>query len=127
METDTFPLVALDHTAPAGKPDECFWCGVAIGKPHSRDCVIVTKKVLLKVTINFEVSVPHSWDKENIEFHRNDGSWCANNVIDEFEAEFEQEDSEECLCDKAYFEYIKTTDNTPVINMAKTKTKAEEK
>lgn len=60
-----FPIVTKDDHGirPAGKPDECFYCHSKVGEPHGRDCVTITKRVRLKATIEFEVEVPHSWEK----------------------------------------------------------------
>ena len=92
------PLVIKNDNGirPAGKPDECFYCNQKVGTPHKEDCVCVYKKVKIKYTYEIEIEVPFDWDKEQIEFHRNEGSWCADNSIRELEEIAEQENS--CLC-----------------------------
>jgi hypothetical protein len=38
-----------------------------------------------------------------IEFHRNDSSWCAGNIMDELEAIAKPSG---CLCEHVSFEYV---------------------
>ena len=86
---------------PAGKPDECFYCQSKVGEPHGRECVIVTKSVTLEYRILIDVEVPHFWNDDDINFHRNEGSWCAGNAVNElvcFKEELEARG--ECLCDR---------------------------
>jgi len=57
------------------------------------------------MTIEYEVDVPSRWGKENIEFHRNEGSWCADNGLDELQ---ELAEKKGCLCETSvFYEYIK--------------------
>lgn len=80
---------------PAGKPDECFYCNQKVGEPHKADCVILHKKVKVKYTFEIEVEVPHHWDKHDVEFHRNDSSWCADNSFEEIESHAKKHG---CIC-----------------------------
>lgn len=100
-----------DGIRPAGRNDTCFYCGSKIGEYHKGDCVVVTKKVKVRATIEYEIEVPHFWDNEQIEFHRNEGSWCSDNLINELQVIEKRND--DCLCYYTEFEYIETTDNTP--------------
>ena len=81
----SYPLVKENDTGirPAGKPDECFYCGSKVGEPHKHGCVTVVKKVKLKATIEYEKEVPADWDDEQIYYHYNLGTWCANNIVDD--------------------------------------------
>lgn len=65
-----------------------------------------TKKVRVRLTVEYEVEVPADWDKEMVEFHRNESSWCANNLISELDEIFDHEDGSSCMCHAAHFEYI---------------------
>jgi hypothetical protein len=64
----SFPLVHPkdDGIRLAGEPDECFFCNQKVGKPHSEDCVSVTKKVRLRITIEIDVDEPYSFSPEDI-------------------------------------------------------------
>jgi hypothetical protein len=99
-----------DGIRQAGPKDECFYCGRKIGHEHKRDCVVVHKKVLLRYTIEIPLEFPHFWTKEQIEFDRNEGSWCASNIIGELEqvSEFSG-----CLCGNVKAEFVRVIDDTP--------------
>jgi hypothetical protein len=55
------------------------------------------------MTVEYEVAEPASWDKEQIESRRNEGSWCCDNAMDELER------LPGCLCGQAHFEYLGDT------------------
>lgn len=110
MTEENWPLVTEHDTAPAGRPDECFWCQQRIGNPHAQDCSRVVKTVQLKYTYLVEVTVPHHWTEKDVEFHRNESSWCADNSLDELEAHMS---ANECLCPRFSCNYIADVDETP--------------
>lgn len=89
---------------PATKENKCTYCNQPIGNFHKEDCVCISKKIKLKVTIEYETDCPADWDKNQIEFHRNEGSWCADNCLSEIEEYIESKGI--CLCSNADFEYI---------------------
>ena len=97
-------LVSEKHVGPDNK--NCMYCFQPVGKEH-KDCVLVKKRVKLKVEVEYETDVPYHWDKDDIEFHRNGSSWCATNILSEIE-EFEENDKF-CLCEYAYSKYIEDT------------------
>ncbi len=108
-----WPLVAPndDGIRPAGPPDECFYCRGKVGQPHARDCVVVTKTVRVRYSVELELTVPHHWKKEDLEFHRNEGSWCANNALDELHERFDGDG--QCMCGAFTCEYLSDADVTP--------------
>ena len=53
------------------------------------------KKVTVRVTIDLPMEFPVEWDNELIEFHLNDSSWCADNIIEEIESYSEEHG---CIC-----------------------------
>lgn len=112
MESHKIPLVAVndDGIRPAGKQDECFYCHQKIGQPHKADCVVITKRVKIKYTIELEVDVPYSWEAHEIEFQRNESSWCASNLIDELK---DYEEKHGCLCGITTCEFVEVIDNKP--------------
>lgn len=85
----------------------CTYCQQPIGSQHKVDCVAWRKRVMVRATIEYPVTVPNCWDKEDIEFNRNEGSWCAGNLTDELEK------GPECLCWHTKFKYLReaTTDD----------------
>ena len=90
---------------PASSSPQCFYCQQAIGAEHKPTCVMINKKVKVRMTVEYEIEVPASWDQEQIEFHRNEGSWCSNNALAELEALFGDEGGQ-CMCDSTRFEYL---------------------
>lgn len=135
-----FPIVLIndDGIRPAGRADECFYCHRKVGQEHAHNCVCIVKTVLMGVTANlgnrtvqgtWTTIVPHDWDKRMIEFHRNEGTWCGGNFLNEEDrgtVTWSHNDQQEvwsdlkrleaggsCLCGELRFEYIRTTDDTP--------------
>lgn len=98
-------IVTAAAQRPANMNGRCFYCHRAIGDTHDLTCVLIVRRVRVRMTVEYEVEVPASWDAEAIEFHRNDGSWCANNAISELDAIFGAEDAE-CMCGAARFAYV---------------------
>ncbi len=88
---------------PASSKQECFYCHQPIGTEHDPTCVTINKRVKLRMVVEYEVEVPASWSRSDIEFHRNKGSWCCDNALQELEAEA---DRLGCLCGVAKFEYL---------------------
>ena len=88
---------------PAGKPDECYYCGAKVGEQHKPNCVIRNKTIVARLTIDFVDSVPENWDTEVIDFHYNNSSWCASNILNRLE----ERNNFRCLCDVASFEYLR--------------------
>ena len=101
--------VTKKATRPAGDKNRCFYCGQKIGEYHKEDCVLINKKVLVRATIEYEVNVPNNWKKSDIEFHRNDGTWCSSNMLRELD-EIIKEDG--CLCPHTKFKFIKETSSS---------------
>lgn len=97
---------------PAGPADECLYCRSKIGDLHARDCVVVHKKVKVRYEYEIDIEVPYFWTKEDIEFHRNDSSWCASNSVNDIKRYQEMKD-EECLCDEFKCKVIGDSDTTP--------------
>ena len=89
-------LVTANHgPAPAGRPDECFYCQQKIGEEHKADCVLRKRTVLMRYSYDVVIDVPEEWSPEMIEFCRGGGSsWCAGNTISDLELRKE----EVCWC-----------------------------
>jgi hypothetical protein len=91
---------------PASSQEACFYCQQLIGEFHKEDCVLISKKALIRVIVEYEVEIPAHWGKKETEFHRNDGTSCADNTIDELQ---ELATKEGCLCGIMKHKYIKDT------------------
>lgn len=101
-------IVTEKAMRPAGPERRCFYCKEPIGGKHGPTCVLVRKKVKIRATVEYEIEVPAHWDAEDIEFHRNDGSWCSSNMIGELEALG-------CLCGAVHFEHLADCDAPPYL------------
>ena len=61
------------------------------------------KSVKIRVVLEVPHEVPEDWGADEINFHLNESSWCANSILPELER---LSQSEGCLC--AFFkgEYV---------------------
>jgi len=67
---------------PACDKHQCFYCEAPIGGFHKQNCVLVQKKVKIKVKFECEVSVPFHWSREQIEFHYAEQSFHLVDAIE---------------------------------------------
>lgn len=97
-------IVTEKAMRPASDDKVCFYCHSLVGGVHKTDCELVLKKVTVKMTVVYEIEVPSYWEHEQILHHRNEGSWCSDNAIDELTRLSENKG---CLCNaNVEFEYI---------------------
>lgn len=139
----TWPVVLAGEPALRGG-EVCFYCRRNIGQEHARDCVCVRKRVLLGFVAKmgervlgegtWEIDEPHAWDAHDIEFHKNESSWCLNNFLSAAEGGYGQvvwkgepaweelsklASGEGCLCTKngglgvLTFTFLRVVDPTP--------------
>jgi hypothetical protein len=104
--------ITTDAMRPASTKEKCFYCNRNIGAIHKDTCVLVKKKVKVKMEIEYEIDVPAHWTKEDIEFHRNEGSWCSLNALPELDKLTEDGS---CLCGIMHFTYIPNHDSKPFL------------
>ena len=84
-----------DGIRPAGKQDRCFYCGREVGEYHVENCVMICRNVKVRYSFEIDIEVPAFWGKKDIEFHRNESRWCADNAI----VEIETAAGNDCTCD----------------------------
>lgn len=99
-------IVNENATRPAGRNDECFYCQRKLGEEHKEDCVIRKRTIVLKYSFEVVVEIPEDWDQHQIEFHRNESSWCANNAIQDLKKRKENV----CYCNGFTCEYLREAD-----------------
>jgi len=98
----------LEHgIRPAGPPDRCFYCKAQLGEQHGAECVIRSRTVVVRAIVEYVIDVPESWTPHDIEFHRNDGSWCSSNGIDEIGLINERQGEGKCPCQIVKYEYVR--------------------
>lgn len=79
-------LVTEAAMRPAGNgARRCFYCHSAIGSPHKEDCVTIRREWRVRVTFEIDLDMPASWDREMVDFHLHESSWCASNIANEIE------------------------------------------
>lgn len=106
-------LVTEKAMRPASDERQCFYCQQAVGLFHKPDCVLISKVVTISMHVEYPIVVPADWKAENVEFHRNEGSWCSDNAIGELERFSE---AHGCLCQTHIaFKYIRD-ENEPFLN-----------
>lgn len=105
-----WPMVLLNDNGirPAGPADACFYCNQKVGQLHLLDCVSIRKRVKVRYTVEVEIDMPHSAGKAEIEYNRNDGRWCGNNVIDDITEHIDS--TGYCLCNNVKCEYLGDVD-----------------
>lgn len=79
------------------------------------------KTVRIRATIEYDLEVPEDWTNEDIEFHRNEGTYCADRIVDELKSQMGTDDlhyTEEgyrpCMCGTAQFEVLDEPVHTPI-------------
>jgi hypothetical protein len=93
---------------PAGPPDRCFYCDATVGDQHRMGCVIRSRTVVVRTTIEHVVKVPEDWDSEAIEFSLNESSSCADNVIRDLDRLLDRKEAVgSCLCDCVTSEFVR--------------------
>ena len=96
-------IVMAEDSSPLGKPGECFYCKQHIGQPHGVECVVPSRRVRIRVIIEYERDVPANSGESQILFGLNEGSSCADNELERIS---EHGEKHGCLCDFATFEYL---------------------
>lgn len=86
-------IVTADSERPVRRDGTCFYCCQPLGSEHESNCVIRQRTCVVDFTIRMVTAEPEYWDKNNIEFHYNESSWCADNLLDMIEKRGK------CLCD----------------------------
>jgi hypothetical protein len=90
---------------PAGEPDECFYCNTKKGSEHKKDCVIRRKTIILKAEVTMIVERPETWTGEEVENVYNEGSWCADSLIDMLKEQIKR--TERCLCQDTKIKFVR--------------------
>lgn len=81
----------------------CAYCKEPIGS-HKSDCVIPSRTVVVRTTVEHIVSVPEGWTTDNIEFHFNEGSSCVSSIFDGLSA---PPDGKSCACGRTVVEVLR--------------------
>jgi hypothetical protein len=95
----------------------CLYCQSALGGRHAVTCVVPQKTVRLRVTIEFDVTVPDSWTRHDVEFHRNESSSCASNGWRDLRDAMREAGSRgaKCFCGTAKYDVVDMYGNEWVV------------
>jgi hypothetical protein len=61
----------------------CTYCREPRGNTHKPDCVIRSRSVVVRLTVEYVKLVPESFDEEMVNFVANEGTRCIDNSIHE--------------------------------------------
>jgi len=101
MKRSDYPVTEDDvGNGPCARPGLCFQCAVPVGEQHAADCIKRQRTVVVEVKITMVREVPEDWPAEMINFHMNESSWCADNLLPELNAHQARTDAGKvgCLC-----------------------------
>lgn len=111
----TMPLVRPDDHGirPAGPAGVCLYCRSKVGEPHGVDCVAVTKRVRLRLTVEYERDIPAFWGEEDLLFQHYDGSYCGDNALNDIQRYLER--TGQCLCSEelCVLKLVRDVDSQP--------------
>jgi hypothetical protein len=110
MKRSGWPVTPESGPAPAGRPDECFYCKMTIGSEHAPDCVLRKRTVVCRVSVDFVRVVPESWTADDIAFAMNESSSCANNFLEELKSLVDRLGEHGCLCSRTEGVYLREAD-----------------
>lgn len=106
MRRSSWPVAPND--ASMSDRAKCRHCGAPLGAEHVADCVCRQRTVVVCMAIEYVIEVPEHWDADNIEFHRNESSWCAGNAQSELDALFEYtKENGDCVCLLTKYSYVR--------------------
>ena len=104
---------------------QCFYCRGTLGNAHDDNCVTLVRLNTYVATLKgfiiakWQHKDPAFWDVGSCEFHKNDGSWCTDNALDNgewlsgedlFEKAHDTLGENECGCGLFEFKLIKMGD-----------------
>lgn len=90
-----------------GSAGKCMYCKSPLGEPHTENCVVPQRSVVVKITVHYVVSVPRCFTSEEIESHRNDGSFCLGNDIEQIFEETEAVEGQCNICQRAAMKFVR--------------------
>ena len=59
LPSGPYPVTAAAQR-PARMDGTCFYCRQAIGEAHKPDCVLIVKKVRVRMTVEYDIEVPET-------------------------------------------------------------------
>jgi hypothetical protein len=91
---------------PIGSPRNCLYCKEAVGS-HQESCVCKSRTVVIQLKTWIVVSVPQSWNRQDIEFFFNESSHCSNNEFRQIVDEINRTQGQCCTCFRTKAKYLR--------------------
>lgn len=101
--TNTNNHLVIADERPGGDK-ACFYCKQPVGHQHRPGCVQRQRTVVVRFTVEMVREVPEDWNRDSLEFHLNESSWCASNLIGDME---KIDTDAHCLCSNVTGEYLR--------------------
>ena len=95
-----------EHSGHPHAGTHCLYCDAPLGGRHKNECVVPTRQVELTVVLTISEPFPVSFTTETIEFSLNEGSQCADFLMETLQKIIEQRG---CLCRDVKFYYAGET------------------
>ena len=94
-----------------GYEDVCYYCSQPLGGRHKVGCVLLRRRIIVRVSVDVVEMVPADWDVEMIDFRFNKSGWCVDNIIPDVMAKLkEARRGGGCLCSVVKIAYVSETD-----------------
>lgn len=106
MDLPQTETVLPQDERPARRDGTCFYCSQPLGTKHNPNCIIVSKTITVRLTLDVVIEVPRTWGKEQVEFARNENSWCVNNMMRELQTWFDDTNNS-CACGSAQIDFVR--------------------
>lgn len=90
---------------PARPDGTCFYCHATIGEQHNKGCVCRDRSIVVRFSVDVVMVEPEDFDADRINFMYNDGTWCADNLIQILQGL--QVSIGGCLCGYTKAEYLR--------------------
>lgn len=78
------------------------------------------KTVRVRATVEYDIEVPDFMTKEDITSHRNEGTWCADSLVEELEqqmgtgGDWTKDDYRPCMCGTVRVEVLDAPEDMPI-------------
>lgn len=80
-----------------------------------------TRTVRVRATVEYDLEVPEDWTNKDIEFHRNEGTYCSDRIVEELQSQVGTEDLRyvdegyrPCMCGLTHFEVLDTPERVRI-------------
>ncbi len=98
-------IVRERDVRPAGNPGECFYCKQPLGEPHTSECRMRDRTVVMRAIIEYVTVVDEDEEPGFIDQLYNHSDTCKDLVFDEIKRVMDHSDY--CMCDRIHVHYVR--------------------